>query len=182
MYTIGHLENKPPDISRIEDLENEWNRNAIRLRSSMKTAQFKPWVFLAAVCLLTACQQADEEFLIGRWQSSGGPNMIFEKDGTVFSINRGPRRRGRYYLDKESTPPTMIMDMRKSTINAVLWFEYESFSPRHIQLTPLYVQRTGEKKKESESKRKMIFKKLDPEEPHKGKSQFNVSTQPREPR
>ncbi|QDU49051.1 hypothetical protein [Gimesia panareensis] len=133
---------------------------------------------MAAVCLLTACQQADEEFLIGRWHSSGGPNMIFEKDGTVYSINRGPRRKGRYYLDQESSPATMIMDMRRSEINAVLYFDYKAFSPKHFQLTPTYVQRTGEKKKPSDLKRKLLFQKLDPQDPQMSQSQFKISTTP----
>jgi len=136
---------------------------------------FKPWLVLIAVCLLSACQQADEEFLIGRWHSSGGPNMIFEKDGTVYSINRGPRRKGRYYLDQESKPERMILDMRRSEINAVLYFDYESFSSKHFLLKPTYVQRTGEKKKPSRLKRKLLFQKLDP---HAGESQFKISTTP----
>ncbi len=148
----------------------------------MHITQLKPWFLMAAVCLLSACQQADEEFLIGRWHSSGGPNMIFEKDGTIYSINRGPRRKGRYYLDLESEPATMIMDMRRSEINAVLWFEYDAFSPEHIQLKPTFVQRTGEKKKPTEIKRTMIFKKLAPQEEMASKNQFKVTTQPTEPR
>ncbi|MBN68553.1 MAG: hypothetical protein CME32_04640 [Gimesia sp.] len=146
----------------------------------MHTNQLKPWILLAAISLLSACQQSDEEFLVGRWHSSGGPNMIFEKDGTVYSINRGPRRKGRYYLDQESNPATMIMDMRGSEINAVLYFDYEAFSPKHFQLTPTYVQRTGEKKERAEIDRKLLFQKLDPQESQASQAQFKITTTPQQ--
>ncbi|WP_298867363.1 hypothetical protein [uncultured Gimesia sp.] len=135
-------------------------------------------ILLAVVCLSTSCTQSDEENLLGRWQTTSGPNMIFKKDGTVYSINRGPRRKGRYYLNTETTPNTLILDMRKSTINAVLYFDYAPFSAKHIELTPTFVQRVGEKKKESDTKRKMLFKKINPNDPTMGEKRFAVKTTP----
>ncbi len=138
-------------------------------------------LLLALACITSSCKQSDQQNLIGRWQSSGGPNMIFKEDGTVYSINYGPRRKGRYYLDTESKPKTMIMDMRKSKINAVLYFEFDSFSKKHIQLTPTFTQRVGEQKKESRIKRKMIFKKIDPNDPYAGENRFTAKATPAPP-
>ncbi|QDV49480.1 hypothetical protein [Gimesia fumaroli] len=138
-------------------------------------------LLLALVCVSSSCQQSEHENLVGRWQSTGGPNMIFREDGTVYSINRGPRRKGRYYLNTETEPATIIMDMRKSDINAVLYFDYAAFSDRHIELTPTFVQRTGEKKKESEIKRKMLFRKIDPNDPLMGEKRFAAKTTPGTP-
>ena len=138
-------------------------------------------LLMTVVCLASACEQSDRAHLIGRWQASSGPNMIFKEDGTVYSINRGPRRKGRYYLDTESKPQTLVMDMRKSTINAVLFFDYTPFSEKHIELTPTFVQRTGEKKKESDTKRKLLFKKIKPGDPTMGQNRFSVKTTPGAP-
>ncbi len=138
-------------------------------------------LLLALVCVSSSCQQSDHENLIGRWQTTSGPNMIFEDDGTVYSINRGPRRKGRYYLNTETEPKTLIMDMRKSTINAVLFFDFAVFSPKHIELTPTFVKRTGEKKKESDTKRKMLFKRVDPNDPNIGANRFAVKATPDAP-
>lgn len=135
-------------------------------------------ILLVLVCVSSSCQQSEHENLIGRWQSTGGPNMIFREDGTVYSINRGPRQKGRYYLDTESEPATMIMDMRKSEINAVLYFDFVPFSDRHIELTPTFVQRTGEKMKESDIKRKLLFRKIDPNNPLMGEKRFSAQTTP----
>lgn len=138
-------------------------------------------LLLAVFCLASACEQSERENLIGRWQTTAGPNMIFKEDGTTYSINRGPRRKGVYYLDTETEPYTLIMDMRKSTINAVLYFDYAPFSAKHIELTPTYVQRTGEKKKEAEVKRKMLFRKINPNDPTMGQNRFSVKTTPANP-
>jgi len=133
------------------------------------------------VCMASSCEQSDRENLIGRWQTTAGPNMIFKEDGTVYSINRGPRRKGRYYLDTETKPHTLVMDMRKSTINAVLYFDYAPFSAKHIELTPTFVQRTGEKKKESDTKRKMLFRKINPNDPTMGEKRIAVKATPDAP-
>ncbi|QDT41466.1 hypothetical protein Pan241w_15270 [Gimesia alba] len=138
-------------------------------------------LLLILVCVSSSCQQSEHENLIGRWQNSNGPNMIFREDGTVFSINNGPRQKGRYYLNTESKPSTIVMDMRKSNINAVLYFDFTPFSARHIELTPTHIQRTGEKKKESEIKRKMLFRKIDPNDPLLGEKRFTVKTTPGAP-
>ncbi|MCH9653581.1 MAG: hypothetical protein K0U86_14630 [Planctomycetes bacterium] len=135
-------------------------------------------ILLAVVCLSSSCSESDEQNLIGRWQTTAGPNMIFNQDGTVYSINRGPRRKGRYYLNTETKPYTLIMDMRKSTINAVLYFDYAPFSAKHIELTPRFVQRTGEKKKESDSHRKMLYKKINPNDPTAGQKRIAVRATP----
>ncbi|WP_339735399.1 hypothetical protein [uncultured Gimesia sp.] len=135
-------------------------------------------LLLALVCVSSSCQQSDHENLVGRWQSMGAPNMIFKADGTVYSINRGPRRKGRYYLNTETKPATIILDMRKSDINAVLYFDFDAFSARHIELTPTYVQVVGEKKKEAEAKRKMLFRKIDPGDPLMGEKRFAAKAMP----
>lgn len=138
-------------------------------------------LLLALICVSSSCQQSDQDNLIGRWQTTSGPNMIFEADGTVYSINRGPRRKGRYYLNTETKPNTLIMDMRKNEINAVLYFDYAPFSSKHIELTPTFVKRTGEKKKESYIKRKMLFRRIDPNNPNIGENRFAVKTTPSAP-
>jgi hypothetical protein len=135
-------------------------------------------LLLAMICFSSSCEQSEQENLIGRWQASSGPNMIFRENGTAYSINRGARRKGRYYLDTETKPHTLIVDMRKTEINAVLYFDYDAFSAKHIQLTPTFVQKTGEKKKESELTRRMLFKKIDPNDPTMGAKRFAVKTTP----
>tara|TARA_R110002095_G_scaffold138182_2_gene119688 strand:- start:4070 stop:4513 length:444 start_codon:yes stop_codon:yes gene_type:complete len=138
-------------------------------------------LLLVLVCVSSSCEQSEHENLIGRWQTTAGPNMIFNEDGTVYSINRGPRRKGRYYLDTETTPNTLILDMRRNEINAVLYFDYAPFSNKHIELTPTFIKRTGEKKKESEIKRKMLFRRINPNDPIMGESRFSVKTTPGTP-
>jgi len=135
-------------------------------------------LLMAVFCLASSCSQSDEANLIGRWQTTAGPNMIFKDDGTVYSINRGPRRKGRYYLNTEVEPKTLVMDMRKSEINAVLYFDYAAFSPKHIELTPTHVRRVGEKKKEHDTKRKMLFRKINPDDPVSGEKRFAVEATP----
>lgn len=135
-------------------------------------------LLLAVFCLASSCSQSVEDNLIGRWQTTAGPNMIFEEDGTVYSINRGPRRKGRYYLNTEVKPHTLILDMRKSTINAVLYFDFAAFSSKHIELTPTHVRRVGEKKEEEETKRKMLFRKIMPGDPLSGEKRIAVKTTP----
>ncbi len=138
-------------------------------------------LLLVLICVSSSCQQSEHENLIGRWQTTAGPNMIFNKDGTVYSINNGPRRKGRYYLDTEAKPNTLILDMRKTEINAVLYFDYAAFSAKHIELTPTFMKRNGEKKKESDIKRKMLFRKINPNDPTMGESRFTVKTTPSTP-
>ncbi|MFK7779203.1 MAG: hypothetical protein QM501_13940 [Gimesia sp.] len=138
-------------------------------------------LLLAVVCLASSCSQSEEKNLIGRWQTTAGPNMIFNEDGSVYSINNGPRRKGRYYLNTEVEPNTLILDMRKSTINAVLYFDYAVFSPKHIELTPTSVRRVGEKQKKPRSMRKMLFRRINPNDPTMGQKRFAVKTAPQAP-
>lgn len=129
-------------------------------------------LLLVLVCVTSSCQKSEKANLIGRWHSTGGPNMIFKEDGTVYSINRGPRQKGRYYLNTETKPHTMIMDMRRSEINAVLYFDFAAFSPKHIELSPTHIKRVGENKKDSERTRKLLFRKVDPNDPLIGENRF----------
>lgn len=138
-------------------------------------------LLLALACVTSSCSKSDQQNLVGRWKNANGPNMIFNEDGTVYSIFNGPRRKGRYYLDTESDPKTIIMDMRKSTLKAVLYFEYASYTKKHLHLTPTFTQRIGEKKKEARNKRKMILERVDPNDPISGENRFTAKATP-EPR
>ncbi|WP_417381539.1 hypothetical protein [Gimesia sp.] len=137
-------------------------------------------MLLSLVCLASSCQKSERDLLVGRWQNSSGPNMIFNKDGSVYSVHQGQRRKGAYYLDVEAKPHQMILDMRKTNINAVLFFDFKAFSEKHFELTPTYVQRTGGKKKESEQKRKLLFQKIDPNDPTMGINRFTAKATPSE--
>ncbi|WP_417384241.1 hypothetical protein [Gimesia sp.] len=106
--------------------------------------------------------------------------MIFNKDGSVYSIHQGKRRKGAFYLDTESEPQQMVLDMRNTEINAVLFFDFNAFSEKHIELTPTYVQRTGSKKKKSDLKRKLLFQKIDPNDPLMGVNRFSATATPEE--
>lgn len=106
--------------------------------------------------------------------------MIFNKDGSVYSVHQGKRRKGAYYLDTESKPQQMVLDMRKTEINAVLYFDFDAFSDKHMQLTPTYVQRTGNKKVKSDITRKLLFQKVDPSDPLMGASSFSAKATPSE--
>ncbi|MCA9022091.1 MAG: hypothetical protein KDA74_18210 [Planctomycetaceae bacterium] len=106
--------------------------------------------------------------------------MIFNKDGSVYSVHMGKRRKGAYYLDTESKPQQMVLDMRNTEINAVLFFDFNAFSDKHIELTPTYVQKRGGKKKKSDLTRKLLFQRIDPNDPLMGTNRFSVKTTPSE--
>ncbi len=147
---------------------------------NQKPIKYSAVVLLSLVCLASSCQKSERDLVIGRWQNSGGPNMIFNKDGSVYSIHQGKRRKGAFYLDTESEPQQMVLDMRNTEINAVLFFDFNAFSEKHIELTPTYVQRTGSKKKKSDLKRKLLFQKIDPNDPLMGVNRFSATATPEE--
>lgn len=138
-------------------------------------------LLLVLVCSTSSCQKSERANLIGRWTSRGGPNMIFQEDGIVYTINKGDRRqKGLYYLNTETKPQTIIMDMRRSDLKSILYFDFAAFSSKHIELTPTHLKRVGEKKKESERKRKLLFQKVDPNDPLRGENSIanTASTRP----
>ncbi|QDT90439.1 hypothetical protein [Gimesia algae] len=137
-------------------------------------------VLLSLVCLASSCQKSERDLLVGRWQNSSGPNMIFNKDGSVYSVHQGQRRKGAYYLDMETKPKQMVLDMRKTEINAVLFFDFNAFSEKHFELTPTYVQRTGGRKRKSDLSRKLLFQKIDPNDPTMGINRFSAEATPTE--
>lgn len=134
-------------------------------------------LLLALVCITSSCSESEHDNLIGRWRGTGSPNLIFEEDGTVYSVY-GPRRKGRYYLDTESEPNKLILDMRKSELNAVLYFDFDAISQKHIQLTPTYSRTVGKNKKEVQNKRIMLYEKLDPNDPMSGERRVTASATP----
>ncbi|QDT77966.1 hypothetical protein Mal35_13950 [Gimesia maris] len=140
--------------------------------------KYSALALLSLVCLASSCQKSERDLLIGRWQNSSGPNMIFNKDGSVYSVHLGKRRKGAFYLDTESDPQQMVLDMRKTEINAVLFFDFHAFSEKHLELTPTYVQRTGGPKKKSNVTRKLLFQKIDPNDPLMGASRFSAKATP----